>query len=56
MKNMAINLIYLAVVALLATVVFKLGNIVVGPVFPSTLAKLTNTILLFAIALAVTKK
>ncbi len=52
MKEQAKKLIYLAVIAFVLAVIFKLGGIVVGPIFPATLLKVTNTLLLFAIACA----
>ena len=52
MKDLAKKLVYLAAAVFILAVVFKLGGIAVGAVFASTLLKLTQVILLFAIALA----
>ena len=53
MKKYATNLIYLAGVAFVLAVVFKLAGVAVAGIEASTLLKATYALLLFAIAMAV---
>jgi hypothetical protein len=56
MRNIAVGLIYGAIIPFVLSMAFKFFGIHFGPVLASTLQKLTMTMLLFAIALAVAEK